>query len=44
MGGACLAHGTAKKCTKVLVGKFEGTTLLERPSRRWKDDSHTDVK
>ena len=38
MGGACSAYGEGRGVYRVLVGKPEGKTPLERPRCRWEDN------
>jgi hypothetical protein len=37
LGGACSAYGERRGVYRVLMGKPEGKTPLERPRRRWED-------
>jgi hypothetical protein len=39
MGGACSADGEERGMYRVLVGKPEGKSPLERPKCRWKDNN-----
>jgi len=38
VGGACSAYGEGRGVYRVLVGKPEGKTPLERPRCRWEDN------
>jgi len=39
MGGACGTYGGRRDVCRVLVVRPEGKRPLERPSRRWDDNS-----
>jgi hypothetical protein len=36
--------GVERKVYRVLVGKFEGKRLVERPRRRWEDGIRMDIR
>ena len=44
MGWSCGVYGCGEGVYKVLVGKPEGTRLLERPRRRWVDNIRMDLQ
>jgi hypothetical protein len=42
--GARGKHGRGEKGVNILVGKFEGKRLLERPRRRWENGNRMDLR
>jgi threonyl-tRNA synthetase len=44
VGRACSTHGEKWNAYRVLVGKAEEKRLLERPRRRWKDNTKLDLR
>jgi len=44
MGAACRAYGEGRGLNRVLVGKPEGKTALERPRLRWEDNFKLDLR
>jgi hypothetical protein len=44
MGGACSTLGKRRYVYRVLVGKLEGTIPLEKPRRRWENNSKMDLQ
>jgi hypothetical protein len=43
MGGPCSTNGEKGNAYRLLVGKPEGKTPLERPRRRWVDNMSMDL-
>jgi hypothetical protein len=44
VGGAYGTQGTGEKGYRVLVGKPEGKSPIERPRRRWEDGIKMDLR
>jgi hypothetical protein len=44
MGGACGAHEEVRGAYNILVGKPEGSRLLESPRRRWEGNIKMDLR
>jgi hypothetical protein len=42
--GPVVSIGVMRKAKNVLVGKPEEKRLLERPRRRWKDNTKIDIR
>jgi len=44
MGGTCGTHEEGRSAYGVLVRRSEGKKPLERPTRRWEDNTEMDVR